>query len=199
MARISISRKDGFTLTEMLVVIGIMVVLMIIGLPAFTGLGRGSKMRSAMTQVRSSLSLARQWAITHRERTYFVLADDGQEKPFAAYRIRNDNEYINDWVNLPEGIIFDPDIAPDGSIGPGAKNPYSDDPDFYNYPDGLICLVFQQSGSLGGAAGFSPREIYFREGYFDSSANDIFITYTNVIAGIQINALTGTGKTERYD
>ncbi len=107
----------GFTLVELLVVIAIIGFLMALVLPSFSGMGRGSAVRSAHMQLRSTVSLARQWAITHREKTYVIFPDStlsfsGAAKSevrlalrsYAVYAERSG--FIKDWTVLPPGVIF---------------------------------------------------------------------------------------------
>jgi prepilin-type N-terminal cleavage/methylation domain-containing protein len=111
------TRQRGFTLVELLVVIGIMGVLLGLIMPAFTGLGRGANMRSAVMQLRSTIALARQWAITHREKTYVVFPDEslnfggGGSASMArrAYAVYGEKSgYIREWAYLPAGLVFNP-------------------------------------------------------------------------------------------
>ena len=67
----------GFTLVELLIVIALMAIITGITVPAFVGMGRGAGMRGAVSSVRSTLSLLRQWAITHREEVTFHYFDGG--------------------------------------------------------------------------------------------------------------------------
>lgn len=66
------NHNSGITLLELLVVIVIMAIVITISMPAFTSIGRGMGLRNAVTEVSSTLSLARQWAITKREEVTFA-------------------------------------------------------------------------------------------------------------------------------
>ncbi|MBM4156447.1 MAG: prepilin-type N-terminal cleavage/methylation domain-containing protein [Lentisphaerae bacterium] len=68
-------RRRAFTLVELLVVVGIMGLLLGVTVTAFDSIGKGAKMRSALMQIKSSLSLARQYAITDRRATYIIFPD----------------------------------------------------------------------------------------------------------------------------
>lgn len=87
----------AFTLVELLVVMVVIVTLMAVAVPAFIGIGRGAGMRTAVNNVRSTLSLARQWAITHRENVYF--------------RLRT-----NEWVFIPTNRPQDQWVTKDNGI-----------------------------------------------------------------------------------
>ncbi len=55
----------------------IAVVIMAVSLPSFLSMGRGAGMRTAVNNVRSTVALSRQWAITHREQITFVASSTG--------------------------------------------------------------------------------------------------------------------------
>jgi len=57
----------AFTLIELLVVMVIAAVIMAVALPGFMSMSKGKAMRGATRNIHSTLSLSRQWAITHRE------------------------------------------------------------------------------------------------------------------------------------
>ena len=67
----------AFTLIELLVVMVIAVVIMAVSLPSFISMGRGAGMRTAVNNIRSTVALSRQWAITHREQITFVASSTG--------------------------------------------------------------------------------------------------------------------------
>jgi prepilin-type N-terminal cleavage/methylation domain-containing protein len=113
--------QSGFTLIELLVVIGIMAVMLALAMPAFTGLGRGTSMQTAVAELRTTLALARQYAITHRVYTFVVFPDGDPSlysgapgevvKAFKAYGVCYDDgtakRCIGEWKFLPPGIVFD--------------------------------------------------------------------------------------------
>ena len=117
-----LTRKEraGFTITELLVVIGIMGLLMMIGIPTFRSASRGGGMRAAVFQLNSTFSLARQTAITTRQRVSILFPDDRAdlysgleeahvEKAFRSYAVYGARDgYISEWRVLPQGVVFDP-------------------------------------------------------------------------------------------
>ncbi len=70
-------RKAGFTLIEMLTVIVIIVIVLSIGVPAFTSLMKSGGLSGASREIANSLGLARQYAITHRTVTRVVFPYSG--------------------------------------------------------------------------------------------------------------------------
>ena len=68
----TLRRSRAFTLIELLVVMAIMGIMMMITVGAFEHWGRGTGMRTSVLNLRSGLSFARQYAITHRARTFFI-------------------------------------------------------------------------------------------------------------------------------
>ncbi|MFA5343627.1 MAG: GspH/FimT family pseudopilin [Kiritimatiellia bacterium] len=69
--------RAAFTLIELLVVMVVAAVIMAVSLPSFLSMGRGAGMRTAVNNVRSTIALSRQWAITHREPITFVASTTG--------------------------------------------------------------------------------------------------------------------------
>ena len=108
--------KRAFTLVELLVVIAIIGLMLALIMPAFRGLGRSAGMGSAVAQVRSSLSLARQWAITKREPVTIGFVDAENVKTFPDQKYRTARSYaiwygapavyLKEWTTLPPGIVF---------------------------------------------------------------------------------------------
>ena len=64
-------KTRGFSLLELLVVMVIAATISAIAIPGFISMGQGTALRGATASVKGTLSLARQWAITHRTDTYF--------------------------------------------------------------------------------------------------------------------------------
>ena len=120
-------RKSAFTITELLVVIVIIAALMLIALPTFQGLGRGSKLKTAAFQLSSKMAMARQTAVSDRMFVAILVPDDivanaaAQEakKAFQSFapcqyeRVNNNNvfkQYLGEWEMLPPGVVFDDEV-----------------------------------------------------------------------------------------
>jgi type IV fimbrial biogenesis protein FimT len=72
-------KQDGKTLVELIVVAGILATVSIIGIPNFLGLHSTSQLRSVTEEIASDLRLARQLALTNRDRVRIVIDTEQQE------------------------------------------------------------------------------------------------------------------------
>lgn len=129
-SRLSLRRRAmirrAFTLVELLVVVGIMGLMLAITVVAFEGIGRGAKMRAALVTIKSSLSLARQYAISDRTLCFVVFPDDRVDLSavtnlgatrYSAMFITTTARWsrmLAKWYHLPRGIVFDRDRRPPG-------------------------------------------------------------------------------------
>ena len=117
--RQSSRRSRGFSLIELLTVIGVIVILMAFIVPAVSNFGRATGLTSAGNMVTHLTALARQTAISKSTLTALVmLADQGtsdDQGTSADYRAFTVLEYtagagwsqISKWEILPEGIVVD--------------------------------------------------------------------------------------------
>ncbi len=111
-------RKAGFTLIEMLTVIVIIVIILSIGIPAFTNLMKSGGLSGASREVANALGLARQYAITHRTTTRVVFPYSGTVGTtvlatnlapwYQSYAVLDvgASAYISKWEHLPLGTVF---------------------------------------------------------------------------------------------
>ena len=111
-------KHQAFTLIELLIVVAVMAVLLLLTLPSFLDIGRGSKMEAAVSQLYTTINLARQWAITHRETVHIVFPDDystvynglstnEHKKALRSYAVYSPTKgYVTEWRYLPAGIYF---------------------------------------------------------------------------------------------
>jgi len=180
----NVRSRDGFTLMELLVVIAIMAVLMGITLPAFNTMGKGSGMRAAVSQLRSTIALTRQWAVTHRQPTYVVfpflygnssLSDisyvEKVNKAYAVYAVTDvvtqTGEFITDWKFLPADVVLDDEFEPDKNVISGKASDKIQVPIGKGIYD-VYVLKFSPDGTFG-----ATKEVYLHEGYMNVNTNDI--------------------------
>ena len=99
--------RRGFTLLELLVVMGIMVLLMTTGVAGYFQMRRGAEMRGAISTVRNTLMLGRQQAVTkHRNvQVYFNAASNTVE---VTEVISGSPNRVHSPASLPPGIRFNP-------------------------------------------------------------------------------------------
>ena len=112
---------------ELLAVIVIMAVLLAAAMPAFNSF-KQKGIQGPVLQLMSTLRLARQYAITHRQYVYVVFPDNSEiyqpaaevSKAFRSYavlamtnQVSSNFTYVSDWKYLPKGVCFyDPSDAP---------------------------------------------------------------------------------------
>ncbi len=115
--------KRGFTLAELLAVMLIMVILMGMAVSAFYGMGRGARMRGAVSSFNTALSLTRQYAVTRSEPlTIELIESEETGETVWSFEIKNsEGTQIRPTQYLPPGIEFDTtDLSftflPDGSL-----------------------------------------------------------------------------------
>lgn len=100
--------SSGFTITELIVVIGIMLIIFSIGIPIFSGLQRKEKLSGGVRNLVTDIRYAQQLAIT--EQLYngikFIPVSDGQDE-YELFRYSSStNMVIIKSKKLPVGIKF---------------------------------------------------------------------------------------------
>ncbi len=211
--------RRGFTLTELLVVIGIIGLMLALVLPAFTGLGRSAGMNSAVMQVRTTLALARQWAITTRQSTYVVFADGAtvsaaaateRDKAYRAFAVWGSGQtnYIKEWVTLAPGVVITSDTSGfpgsghgDNVLAPSGSNtrsiPY---PKSTNANAQVRVVAFKSDGGLDTSIN-SSAEVYLTEGIVDTTvATPTLVHKPKAMKfGIELQQLTGQARVRDYN
>ncbi len=211
----------GFTLVELMVVIGLIGLLTMLAVPAFQSSNRGARLRTAVFQFNTTVSLARQTAITTRQRVLVVVPDDDPvlfggnyneyvRKAFRAYAIYGrEDGYLSEWRELPQGVVFDPDENPQGRrnffLSGGATPIFLEDEIPFPNEDApmreIFALGFWPDGTMGGS---SPAMFYFAEGWTEynpdtGSFDDIFLVEDLPIKGLSVNALTGQTNIREFE
>ncbi len=207
------NRRDAraFTIVELLIVVGIMSVLVALALPAFQGIGRGTALRTSMADLKATVSMARQWAITHREDTFVLFPDQylnygsdraSVDKAYRAFSVYASSAgYLRDWSYLPPGILFDSGTGSVVNVFSDGVNTTNSLP-FLSGSQSVNCIWFLPNGRLKGGSG-TPVEIRLTEGFVD--VNTAAGTVTRVVKtagastmGLQVFPLTGRVKTTEY-
>lgn len=218
------SHKTGFTLIELLIVISLAALLMMFTVPAFLDIGRGSKMEAAVNQLNTTLNLARQWAITKRERVYILFPDDHSNlysglgtnhnsKALRSYVAYVPNKgYITEWRFLPGGIYFvDSYNTPNLNNKNIYKNKIDEDNNLFraNTLEGMPfptaqsgnkqinVLVFEPDGRTK-AHDLAPTEVYLSEAIALEGSGGKVINLVwkenSVLRGLAINKWTGSTR-----
>jgi hypothetical protein len=106
----------------MLVVMGIMVIMMSISAVGYIGMRRGAEIRGAAASVKSTLMLARQFAVTKRERIILKFSDVSMDVVIAS------NGKTFKTIQLPRGVEFvaptpsQLEFLPSGAAGSGGTS-----------------------------------------------------------------------------
>ena len=117
-------KKNGFTLTEILVVVGIIAILLLVTLPAIGERLRGMKARTAANELVADLRAARHTAITKRQTVDFTVLDEGDTPP-NQYTYTNAKNVVRT-IDMPNQVRIT--AAP------------------------VTAIVFKQNGALDGGA-----------------------------------------------
>ena len=190
----------GFTLIEMLTVLAIIGIMLGIGIPAVTSLMKSGGLGAATRHVSSTLSQARQYAITQRVNTRVVFPYDGTITPgtsqapaYLSYSVMTNNPstgswgYLSKWEFLPVGVVF----LQGGGIG--TLNSLSMSPASVPFPNAILGpaqLKYIEFTPTGAAA--QNDTIVIREGYMNgltptpTGANAATATVDNVVGRIRV-------------
>jgi prepilin-type N-terminal cleavage/methylation domain-containing protein len=215
------SKSQGFTLLELLVVVGLIGLLTMFAVPAFNALGQGQKLRSAAFQLNTALSLARQQAITTRQDVYVLFPDDEAslyrspnqahvEKAFRGYAIYGERDgYLSDWTVLPPGVVFDPEFER-GSY----ENFFNQGPNRYiledlPFPDNdsarveLFGVGFRSDGPMHLGGVIDPT-IFITEGWTEfNPENGAFESWNESrglrVMAVRVHAVTGQTKLQEFE
>jgi len=114
------NKRNGFTLVELLVVMGIMILLMGISIMGIMGMRRGAELRGGTMAIRTTLMLARQQAVTKRQTVRVDISSTNMIVSFTAGGVST-----NRIINFTPGITVTPSttplvFVPSGGIGGGS-------------------------------------------------------------------------------
>ena len=93
-------KRNGFTLVELLAVMGIMVLLMGISTMGFIGIRRGAELRGGTRTIRSSLMLARQLAVTKRQTVTVFFSTNSMIVSSVALNTTNRTTYFSPGISI---------------------------------------------------------------------------------------------------
>jgi type II secretory pathway pseudopilin PulG len=117
--------RYGFTIVELLMVITIMMLMMGLGYLGFISISKGANVKNALLQVKSGTSIAREKAVTSRQRVFFlvptqVVTDNNYVRSNMVYSsyllasevtggIASPSTIIGRAESFPEGVVFKTD------------------------------------------------------------------------------------------
>ncbi|MFH1857259.1 MAG: prepilin-type N-terminal cleavage/methylation domain-containing protein [Candidatus Omnitrophota bacterium] len=101
-------RKSGFTLMEIIVVLFIVIFMLSMSVPFFSRFSKGSKLKSAASNIASVLRTARSYAVAKNRNFYVLINDEKLDNLYYAVKIYDSNEgTVGKWYQLPQGIEVD--------------------------------------------------------------------------------------------
>lgn len=192
----------GFTLIELITVIGIMALMMVIAIPAFQSATKGSAVGIGAGHLVNTLALARAKAVTGRTHVRVVFSDAAYTNatiiPKVSYAVLiwtnqesdvNANWiYLDRWQSLPKGAYFSTLPAALGS----ATTPF---PSNQSAGVTLSGVEFNSAGALASSAG-SDVFIVVREGVVKPDGSVFGARSENTTSNC-IYAATGRAKVIR--
>jgi len=108
--------RRAFTLVELLAVLGIMLLMAGVVVPAMSSLSRANELSNASRLVSNMLTIARTEAVTKRMKMRFAVVRNWQDQPDANFRKMSiwkqesdqaDWVQITKWEQVPQGVVFD--------------------------------------------------------------------------------------------
>lgn len=119
---------SGFSVIELLCVMALVLILLVIALPSTTDWGRGAGMRTSAANLRSSLAVARRWAVSHGTRTRLVCGNDASAtrgycvvRSAAGTRVGHTN-YLAKGIGFDTNSVGIIEFDPDGSCTGATTN-----------------------------------------------------------------------------
>ncbi len=190
----------GFTLIEMMAVMGIMVIMMALAAPMIGDFATQAGRRGAVNILLNSFENARVAALQSGTNVYIGFADqnfpveDMRYNSFIIFRDRNEYDttpdtqqyvYLTGWRQLPDGISFQRQT--NSVLNPANANRTINETDnFPQFAAGTLPIVqFMETGGIvqpAAGSGSNPLAVYIYEGFFDSTNNTE--VNTSQIAGV---------------
>jgi prepilin-type N-terminal cleavage/methylation domain-containing protein len=192
------SARAAFTLIELLVVIVIVGILVAVTIPAVSTLLKSGGLSASTRHVANALSLARQYAITHRTITRVVFPYSGTAgtnrapwyQSFAVIDMGQTN-YLTKWELLPAGAVFvDDNLA----LGLTTPRPCLDNlsREYLPFPNTnvgnsatLAFIEFRPTGAASASPAGGASVLTITEGFMNGTAvTPTSKTPTNTIANM---------------
>jgi prepilin-type N-terminal cleavage/methylation domain-containing protein len=152
--------QRGFSLIEVLVVIGIVGILLGVMIPNFIGLYRSSKLKASMRQFTGDIRKARQDAVTRSERRMISFSvGDGQR----TYRVHR--RAGSTWVAVGEPRALDSSVS-------FSSTTFTD-----QNSDTTRDIVFESSGVVGNLPLGSTATVVLRSQHDDVARRQFTVTF----------------------
>lgn len=207
-------RRASFTLVELIVVMGIFALLMVMTMPSFLRRGSGTAAQGAVSRLKATMNLARQWAITRRTRTYVVFPTVTNSFAGAPHLISTalrgwniwtaEDGFLNEWQFLPPGFLF-LDTAQSSVL---FTNSTTDRIFPIRFPltnsatQWMRCISFKPDGRLN-QNGFTTLDALFSEGSImdntaTGTASNLMRNASGRVYGVRVQPLTGRASVVEY-
>lgn len=118
-------KNNAFTLVELLVVMGIMVLLMGISTVGFIGMRRGAELRGGARTIRTTLMLARQYSITKRQKVNVTFTTYNMTVAFGGENATNRVIYFTPGITVKPPANNPLQFLPTGGLA--VVGPYTDE------------------------------------------------------------------------
>ena len=182
--------RFGFTLLELLVVIGIMTLLLVALVPAVTSLSKSNNINTAGRMVANSLTVARSEAINQRTLIRFEVATNWPNDSAAAYRkftlVQHDvttgtDKQLTKWETLPDGLTFNPQDPTPGTGSYFFSVGQSQNPKLTSGGQAITTtyIEFSPTGALSATPVNNPVRLRLVQGYVSLPSTSVVSTGTS--------------------
>jgi Tfp pilus assembly protein FimT len=170
---------------EMLLVVTIMCILMVIAVPAFMDIGRGTGIKSTVNNFRATAGSARQYAITKHAKVYFVYGNTNMAAQQTGYFFFATNSSIPPAISY--SLVGPTNYSVNGVLFGTEANPpaiLSSQPAPIVFDSDGSCV---RDSSWTGVGGQFKRRIVFAE----ATRNGLSLRPSGLISTTEVYSLTG--------